>query len=165
MPPDLQLVVFVGPPGTGKSSLARSVARELRVTYLDQETIRDRTLPLLRGLKLEQGPALARSLALDLLTDLARDNLSLGLAVVLDSPAPYAMLREKLEPVARAHRAELKLVECFSTAEAPHRDEGEPPWREPEPAVRVPGPRLLLDTAEPMLVNLRKALIYLGSAA
>jgi predicted kinase len=165
MPSGLQLVVFAGPPGTGKSSLARAVARELRCAYLDQEILRDRTLEVLRALKPDQSMQLARSLALDLLVDLVRDNLSVGLSVVLDSPARHALLRERLEPVARAQKAEMKLLECISTAESARWDERELPWSEPVMAGRLPGPRLLIDTAEPLLINLRKALTYLGHPA
>ena len=38
--PDPQLIIFAGLPGTGKSSLARAVARELKAVYLDKDTMK-----------------------------------------------------------------------------------------------------------------------------
>ena len=42
------LIVFAGLPGTGKSSLARAVARELGAVYLDKDTIKDGIIAVAR---------------------------------------------------------------------------------------------------------------------
>ena len=94
------LIVFAGLPGTGKSSLARAVARELRAVYLDKDTIKDAVIAVARELKIEQGPDLAGPISYELLVVLARDNLSLGLSVVLDSPAGYRQFREQVSELA-----------------------------------------------------------------
>ena len=69
---DPLLIVFAGLAGTGKSSLARAVAREVRAVYLDKDTIKDCTVNLAREMKLEQGNELAGPLSYELLVDLAR---------------------------------------------------------------------------------------------
>jgi len=81
--PGRQLIVFAGLPGMGKTSLARTVARELRAAYLDKDTIKDTAMTLARELKLERAADLAGPLSYELLISLARDNLTLGLSVVL----------------------------------------------------------------------------------
>ena len=48
-----RLFVLSGPSGVGKSTLARTVARELRAAYLDKDTIKDAALALGRELKVE----------------------------------------------------------------------------------------------------------------
>jgi predicted kinase len=166
--PDLQLIVFAGLPGTGKTSLARAVARELRAVYLDKDTLRDAVVAVGRELKLEQAAELARPLAYALLVDLARDNLSLGLPVVLDSPARYSAYREQVEQLARNQKAELKLIECICTDESQLRErvERREGWesyqRERATFERLTGPRLVVDTAESVMINVRKVLTYLG---
>ncbi len=172
-----KLIVFAGLPGTGKSSLARAVARELRAVYLDKDTIKDCTLVLARDMKLAQGEDLAGPLSYELLVDLARDNLSVGLSVVLDSPAGYRTFREKVSRLAQTTRIELKLVECICTDEGVLRDRVESRGRELPPyraqdwdtyqsnRARFEGlteRRLVVDTAETLGLNLRKVLAYLG---
>lgn len=168
MTSDLQLIVFAGLPGTGKTSLARAVARELRAAYLDKDTIRDAVVEVSRQLNIAQGIELARPVAYVLLVNLARDNLSLGVSVVLDSPARYSAYREKVEGLARAHDAAIKLIECICTDEAQLRErvERRGDWanyqQERAAFERLDGPRLIVDTAEPVLLNIRKVMTYLG---
>jgi predicted kinase len=171
------LVVFAGLPGTGKSSLARAVARELHAVYLDKDTIKDAVIAVARELKTEQGTDLAGPISYELLVVLARDNLSLGLSVVLDSPAGYRQFREQVSELAKARRANLKLVECICTDESLLRQRVEergrelPPYRARDWAdyqsnrARFEGlteRRLVVDTAEPLAINVRKVLSYIG---
>ena len=116
--PDPFLIVFAGLPGSGKSSLARAVARELHAVYLDKDTIKDCVIAVAREMKIEQGADLAGPASYELLVVLARDNLSLGRSVVLDSPAGYRQFREQVSELAKARRANLKLVECICTDES-----------------------------------------------
>lgn len=176
---DLQLIVFAGLPGTGKSSLARALARELRAAYLDKDTIKDCAMRLASQMKLEQAAQLAGALSYELLVDLARDNLTVGLPVVVDSPAAYQLFRDKIKALARALRADLKLIECICTDERMLRERVERRGRD-LPAYRtrdwetfqqdqgrferLTDPRLIVDTAEPEAVNLRKICAYLGQA-
>jgi predicted kinase len=168
VPTDFQLIVFAGLPGTGKTSLARAVARELRAAYLDKDTIRDGVTEVAREMQLTQCTELARPVAYALLVSLARDNLSLGVTVVLDSPARYSAFRDKLENLARTYDASLRLIECICTDEAQLRErvERRGSWesyqQERIAFERLSGPRLVVDTAEPVMLNVRKVMTYLG---
>ena len=174
---DSLLIVFAGLPGTGKSSLARTVARELRAVYLDKDTVKDCAIAVAREMKIEQGADLAGPLSYELLVVLARDNLSLGLSVVLDSPAGYRQFREKVSELAKSRKANLKLIECICTDESLLRQRVEgrgrelPPYRARDWAdyqsnrIRFEGlteRRLVVDTAELPATNLRKVLAYIG---
>jgi predicted kinase len=171
------LVVFAGLPGTGKSSLARAVARELRALYLDKDTIKDVVIAVAREMKIEQGSDLAGPVSYEMLVVLARDNLSLGLSVVLDSPAGYRHFREQVSELAKARKASLKLIECICTDESLLRQRVEDRGRElPSYRARdwadyqsnrarfegLTERRLVVDTAEPLAINLRKVLAYVG---
>jgi predicted kinase len=176
---DPQLIVFAGMRGTGKTSLARAVARELQAVYLDKDTIKDCTIALAKRLKLDQVLQLAGPLSYELLVDVARDNLSLGLSVVLDSPAGYQDFREKIKGLARSARVELRLIECICTDErllrqrVESRSQDLPAYRTRDWATyqhdlaqfeRLTERRLVVDTAESLSLNLRKVLAYLGTA-
>ena len=171
------LIVFAGLPGTGKSSLARAVARELGAIYLDKDTIKDGIIAVAREMKIEQGVELAGPSSYELLVLLARDNLSLGLSAVLDSPAGYRQFREKVSELAKTHKTNLKLIECICTDESELRQRVEgrgrelPPYRARDWAdyqsnrARFEGlteRRLVVDTFEPLAINLRKVLSYVG---
>ncbi len=174
---DPLLIVFAGLPGTGKSTLSRAAARALRAVYLDKATGKDAVLRLARELKLERADALAGPLSYELLPDLARDNLQIGLSVVLDSPAGYREFRERVGRLAQSAKVELKVIECICSDEALLRDRVEARGRE-LPASRdddwagyqstrarfegLTERRLVVDTAEPVAVNLRKIMSYLG---
>jgi predicted kinase len=177
MAPDPRLVVFAGLPGTGKTSLARTVARELHAVYLAKDTIKESALGLAEKMKLEQAQQMAGPLSYELLVDLARDNLSLGMSVVLDSPAGYQVFRERVKGLARSAKVELRLIECICTDERLLRQRVEAQGRE-LPAYRrrdwttyqqdlaqyerLTERRLVVDTAESLSLNLRKVLAYLG---
>lgn len=173
-----RLIVFAGPRASGKTTLARHVARELPAVYLAKDTLKDRTLALAQELQIAQAQELAGPLSYELLVDLARDNLSLGLSVVVDSPAGFQLFREKIIALAKARKVELRLIECLCSDEQLLRErverggEGLPPhrvrdWdsyqRERAQYERISGPRLVVDTADPVAANTRKVLNYLSA--
>ncbi len=171
------LVIFAGAPGVGKSTLARALARELRAAYLDKDTIKDATLALGRELKVENALQFAGALSYTLLIPIARDNLTVGTHVVVDSPAGYKTFQDAIEELVRAVKVNFKLIECITTDEALLRERIERRAPDlPEHRVRdwdafqqarerlerMSGPRLLVDTAETVATNLRKIMSALG---
>ena len=77
-----------------------------------------RAAELARARKLEGGAEFAGALSYELLIPLAKDNLTLGLPVVVDSPAGYRVFQDQVEELARQVRVESRLVECITTDEA-----------------------------------------------
>ncbi len=171
------LIVFAGAPGVGKSTLARALARELHAAYLDKDTIKDAALTLGRELKIENVMQFAGALSYTLLVPLARDNLTVGTHVIIDSPAGYRAFQEAVEQLVRSLKVNFKLIECITTDEALLRERIERRGAElPDHRVRdwdayqqarerlerMSGPRLLIDTAEAMPINLRKIMTAFG---
>ncbi len=171
------LIVFAGAPGVGKSTLARAVARELGAVYLDKDTIKDAALALAREMKLENMGQFASVLSYTLLIPLARDNLTLGAHVIIDSPAAYRSFQDRVEELVRGVRVRFKLIECITTDEAllRQRIERRAPdmpehrvrdWDQYQQArermERLSGPRLVIDTAEAVQTNLKKIMNALG---
>jgi predicted kinase len=172
------LIVFAGAPGVGKSTLARAVARELSAVYLDKDTIKDAALALGREMKVDNVGQFAGALSYTLLIPLARDNLTLGAHVIIDSPAGYRIFQEGVEELVRGVRVNFKLIECITTDESLLRDriERRAPdmpehrvrnWDQYQQArermERLSGPRLVIDTAETIQTNLKKILNALGA--
>jgi predicted kinase len=102
------LVVFGGLPGTGKTSLARELARQLGATYVRIDTI-EQTLRDTGSRVDDVGYRVAYALV--------ADNLRLGNAVVADSVNPLKITRDAWRAVA----ADAKLIEievvCSDLAE------------------------------------------------
>jgi predicted kinase len=171
-----QLIVFGGVPSAGKTALARALARQLQAVYLDKSTIKDEALRLAREMRVEGATQLAGALSYTLLMPLARDNLTLGQTVILDSPAGHPALLDDIEDLVRDLKVDLKLIECITTDEnllrqrIEERSEGssEQRSRDGEAAQqararleRLSGPRLVVDTAELASTNLPRVLKYL----
>jgi predicted kinase len=174
--PGPQLIVFGGLSGTGKTTLARAVARERAAVYLDKDTIKDETLRLGRELKIEGAVQLSGALSYSLLIPLAKDNLTLGLSVLLDTPAGHKIFQDGVEELVRDTKVELKLIECITTDESMLRQRIEDrtesvaeyrtkDWEALQQArarlERLSGPRLVVDTAEQVSINLARVLKYL----
>lgn len=172
------LIVFAGAPGVGKSTLARATARELGAAYLDKDTIKDAALALGREIKVENINQYASALSYTLLIPIARDNLTLGTHVIIDSPAGYRAFQDAVEELVRAVKVRFKLIECITTDDALLRERIERRTAEmPEHRVRdwdqyqqarermerLSGPRLVVDTAETIQTNLKKIMSALGA--
>ena len=171
MPPDLALIVFVGLPGTGKSSLARQLARELRAVYLSLDTLQGCLAAMVDVRGSDEGRSAVVQQGYALLLDLARDNLSVELSVILDSPAGDPAFRDRAKQLARSLKANMSLIECICTDERllRQRIEGSSQdWAayqlERAHFVRPNDRRLVVDTAESVYVNMRKLLAYLNQS-
>ena len=148
------LIVFGGLPGTGKTTLARLVARQRRATYLRIDSIEQavRDSGMLAG---EVGPS-----GYLVAYALAEANLALGQDVVADSVNPLAITRSawrRAAAVASSPCIEIEVV-CSDPVEHRRRVEAReadiaglrvPSWDDVLRRAYEPwdGPRLVLDTA------------------
>ncbi len=100
------LIAFAGLPGTGKTSIARELARRLRATYLRVDTVEQalRSCGTLEDVVAEGYEAIYR---------LAEDNLHVGLTVIADSVNPLDITREAWAQVAREANVPLVNIEII----------------------------------------------------
>lgn len=123
------LLIFSGLPGSGKSTVARLVARALGATYVRIDTIEQGLRELCSFDVQEEGYGLAYRIA--------TDNLSLGQTVVADSCNPIELSRREWEEVARDAGVPFANIEIVCTDAAQHRARVES--RRPEVAgLRLP---------------------------
>ena len=148
------LIVFGGLPATGKTTLARAVAKEMATTYLRIDTIEQalRSSGLVTG---DMGPA-----GYLVAYVLAENTLKLGMSVVADCVNPIAATRNAWQCVADETAASIVEIEVVCSDPAEHRRRVEtrtvdvpglipPTWQEVldrdyEPWDRA---RILIDTA------------------
>lgn len=147
------LIAFSGLPGTGKTSIARELAKRLHATYLRIDTIEQAIVscgnidPIM-----EEGYETAYRVA--------AENLRIGQHIVADSVNPLDITREAWAEVAREANVRLVNVEVVCSDETEHRRRVEtrssdipdlvlPTWdkvknREYHPWTQ---PRIVIDTA------------------
>lgn len=106
------LYIFAGLPGTGKSELSKSLARERRAVYLRIDTI-EQALRDFAGFDPE-------SEGYDLAYRIASDNLRLGLDVVADSVNPIRATRAAWRDVAFLAGVPFVEIEVICSSESEH---------------------------------------------
>jgi predicted kinase len=127
------LYIFSGLPGSGKSTLSQTVARQLGAVYLRIDTIEQGFRDLCSIDVQGEGYRLAYRIA--------SDNLHLGVSVVADSCNPIEITRREWEQVARASGADHVNIEVICSDSSEHRLRAEarcaevsglklPTWRE-----------------------------------
>ncbi|GMN54998.1 hypothetical protein TIFTF001_024125 [Ficus carica] len=116
------IIAMKGHPGTGKSTLANSIAAALSLPLLDKDDIRDSSLPLQHTLSSLTSPSHASSLLNDLsysaIWRLASTQLRLRHSLVVDSPLSRRAHLDRLLHLASSHSARLFIVECKPSDEA-----------------------------------------------
>jgi len=107
------LIALGGLPGTGKSTLARALATKLGAVHLRIDTIEQAMREAGQTVAGPEGYLVAR--------DLARDNLVLGLMVIVDSVNPIAYTRDLWRDLARESGIRLIEIEFVCRDAAEHR--------------------------------------------
>ncbi|MCP4784046.1 MAG: AAA family ATPase [Fuerstiella sp.] len=123
-----KLYIFAGLPGSGKTTLARRLARRVNAVHLRIDTIEQALRDLCRVQVEGEGYRLAYRIA--------ADNLQLDLDVVADSCNPIELTRREWEDVADANGAEFVNIEVICSDTDEHRGRVE------SRASDVPGLRL-----------------------
>ncbi len=99
-------IVMRGYPGTGKSTIARLLATALHAPLIDRDIIRQMAVDLFGDL-----PQVGQ-FSYELMFALAREQLRLGLSVVVDTPLTYRTTYEQCKEVARTFRVPMLVVHC-----------------------------------------------------
>ncbi len=103
------LVLMAGPPGAGKSALARAIGSALRWPVIDKDTLKSTVLDA------SVGEEIAARLSYDLLFALGGDLLlDQQLSVILDSPAGYPVVVEWATEMASRAGAYLRAIVCLA---------------------------------------------------
>jgi len=97
----VHLIAMKGHPATGKSTLARILARRLGWPLLDKDDIKDHTFDVPGG----------NVLAYDVLWQIVETQLRLGLSVIVDSPLSYPISYRTALHLADQYNAKLWIVE------------------------------------------------------
>jgi predicted kinase len=168
-----QIIVFTGLPGTGKSSVAEAVARQLQIPIFAKDWLE---AVLLKNGFTPKADSNTGYLGYELLTVLAQRQLMFGQSVILDSVASTESIRTRWRELAVEFGAGWKVIECVCVDEGLHRQRlltrqrGIPGWHELswDDIETVKGyyvpwrePRLILDMSNLLEGNVAQALAYL----
>lgn len=164
-----------GHPATGKSTLARTLARQLGWPLIDKDDVKDHTLALADG----------NLLAYTILWQIVETQLALGLNVIADSPLSYPVGYATAQALAARQHARLLVVEtrldaelwrqrldARSPHESTHKIRGwdamqaqlaayQGCWQYPI----APSEHLVVDTSQPLAVQIRAVYGQLESGA
>jgi predicted kinase len=114
IPWDIMLIVFGGLPGTGKTTLARELSRQLSAVYLRIDTLEQAIVR--SGIASDAGPAgYVAGYAL------AADNLTLGMTVIADSVNALTLARDAWIEVARLASTPFVEIEVICSDKTEHR--------------------------------------------
>src|SRR5947209_9813864 len=95
-----------GSPGTGKSTIARLLATSLHAPLIDRDIIRQLAVDLFGNV-----PQIGQ-FSYELMFALAREQLQLGLSVVIDTPLTYRRTYEKCQEIAQDIHTPMLVVHC-----------------------------------------------------
>jgi predicted kinase len=169
----VKLIIFSGLPGTGKSSLAEALGKDLRFPVFAKDWL-EATL-LRNGLRSAKEDRSLGFTGYELLTVLAERQLMLGQSAILDSVAAAETIRRTWHQLAEQYHADWRVVECICSDEYLHRSRlkerrrnipgwHELDWAEVERVRRYysvwENERLVLDMVDPFDENLGRARKY-----
>ncbi len=100
------LIVMRGYPGTGKSTIARVLARAIHAPLIDRDIIRQTGVDIFGNL------AEIGRFSYELMFALTREQLSLGLSVVIDTPLTYRTTYEQARKLAQSLQTPMLVVHC-----------------------------------------------------
>jgi predicted kinase len=99
-------ILMRGYPGTGKSTIARLLAAALHAPLIDRDIIRQMAVDVFGNL-----PRVGH-FSYELMFALTREQLGLGLSVVVDTPLTYRTTFEQAQELARTFHTPLLVVHC-----------------------------------------------------
>ncbi len=112
-------VLMRGYPGTGKSTVARAIAAALHAPLIDRDILRQKAVDIFGD-----HPQIGR-FSYEMMFALTKEQLSLGLSVVVDTPLTYRTTYEQSKELARAFHTPMLVVHCQCPPEVQkHRLEG-----------------------------------------
>ncbi len=115
----MKMIVFSGLPGTGKSTLAETTAKQLNIPVFAKDWLE---AALLRnGLQSTSSDRSLGYVGYELLTVLAERQLMLGQSVILDSVASTQAIRNTWKELSKIYGADWRAIECLCSDEAIHR--------------------------------------------
>lgn len=113
------LIILGGLPGTGKSTIGRSLAEKIKAVYLRIDSI-EQSIKIARNVNANvnydigpEGYIVANAIA--------RDNLEIGLTVIADSVNPISITREEWRQVAKMSNKPFIEIEIICTSKNEHK--------------------------------------------
>lgn len=104
--PDSIFILMRGFPGTGKSTIARAIARELRATLIDRDIVRQKAVDYFGNHE-----NIGR-FAYELMFALVEAQLDLGHSVVVDTPLTYLATFQQAQLLAQKYNVPSLVVHC-----------------------------------------------------
>jgi predicted kinase len=115
----MNLIIFSGLPGTGKSTLAEAIGRDLGIPVFAKDWLEATLLRSeLKPTKEEKSLGFA---GYELLTTLAERQLMLDQSVILDSVAASQAIRRTWRELSEKYGADCRVIECICSDESLHR--------------------------------------------